>query len=228
MRLIQRFGISSAVTAFAIACSNGAMAVEGGVEDHATTHAVVVASGGPQTPSIRCSGTLISPNVVVTVRHCISELAPEPSVCKQSFSDPVGLPNDLWISALPWTGPSSSWTNVRSWVLPSVSNVCGNDIAVLILATEFTSTEASPARPVITENEFRKAISHRRLGLAGFGASSPDGTGGGVRRSRFDVPIRCVPGERAFECGGELEHVDVREFTGGAGPCTVAGPRARW
>lgn len=212
--------VTLGLATLAVLSSRRAAAVEGGVEDRVTTHAVAIATGGPTSPDLRCSGTLIAPNVVLTVRHCISRLSADTPTCEQSFSEPVGVPSDLWINATPWAGPSTSWKNVASWSLPEPSRVCGNDVALLVLASPYPESEATPARPVLSEAELRRAVSARVLGLAAFGASSASGTGGGVRRSRFDIPIQCVPGDPSFACAGALDYVDVRELTAGAGPCT--------
>jgi hypothetical protein len=207
------------IVASYMAAARSAAAVEGGTEDRVTTHAVAIATGGPQSPSVRCSGTLIAPNVILTVRHCIARLPePEPS-CASTFPEPSGLPSDFWVSAAPWALPSQSWRNVASWVVPEPTDVCGNDIALLVLAAPFAAAEASPARPVLSDVDFREALATRLVGIAGFGSSSASGAEGGTRRSRFDVPLVCVPGESSFSCGGQLDYIDFSEFTAGAGPC---------
>jgi Trypsin len=202
-----------------LAVARSASAVEGGAEDRVTTHAVAIATGGPQSPSVRCSGTLIAPNVVLTVRHCIARFPdPEPS-CTGSFPEPSGVPSDFWVTAAPWTLPSDGWRNVASWVVPEPTDVCGNDVALLVLARPFTAAEATPARPILGDRELRDALSTRLVGIAGFGASSANGKDDGTRRSRFDIALACVPGDPSFACGAELDTIDFSEFTGGAGPC---------
>jgi MYXO-CTERM domain-containing protein len=121
---------------------------------------------------------------------------------------------------MPWTLPSQAWKNVESWVVPERIEACGNDVALLVLASPFTAAEATPARPVLTDAAFREALATRLVGIAGFGASSAKDDGGGTRRSRFDVPLVCVPGDPSYSCDAQLDYVDFSEFTGGAGPCT--------
>jgi hypothetical protein len=207
--------------AFALAflASTRAWAVEGGVEDRTTTHAVVIATGGPQSPVVRCSGTLVSSNVVLTVRHCIAPVSSVPS-CDETFPDPMGAPSDFWVDAASRVEPSLGWKNVSSWTLPSPRGACGNDIALLVLATPFAPNEATLARPVMSESAFRDAVKGRLLGLAGFGSTSARGTDPGIRHSRFDIPIQCVPGDPSFACNGDLDFIDVLELTSGAGPCS--------
>jgi hypothetical protein len=196
-----------------------ASAVEGGAEDTTTTHAVVIATSAPSSPRVRCSGTLISPNVVLTVRHCIAALPSDGASCEKAFPDPAGSPSDFWVSAAPWSLPSTGWNNVASWVVPDAPSVCGNDVALLVLTRPFEEHEAMPATPILTSARFEEAVKGRLFGLAGFGASSASAADTGTRRSRFDMPVRCVPGVPGFPCEGALAYVDPREFTGGAGPC---------
>ena len=104
--------------------------------------------------------------------------------------------------------------------MPAPATLCGNDLALLVVATPFSESEATPARPVLTHAGFLEAARRRRFGIAAFGATVAGGTDIGTRRSRFDVPIRCLPGEPGFACDGALGYLDATELTGGAGPCS--------
>lgn len=203
-----------------VAASSSAHAVEGGSLDTRTVHAVAIATGGPASPKLRCSGVLVSQNVVVTARHCISRLSSDAPSCAQSFGEAIARPGDFWVSARPSVDSGTHWKQVASWNLPESNAFCGDDIAALVLATAFEPAEATPARPALDETELVAIAKERVFGVAGFGATSPGGTDTGKRRSRFDVPVRCLPGIPGFECDGALEYVEAGELTGGAGPCS--------
>lgn len=215
MRLIAAAGL----VAVGVSSSGYAHAVEGGMLDTKTVHAVAIATGGPSNPALRCSGVLVSPNVVVTARHCISSLSSEGAPCSRSFGNPIARPGDFWVSANPTVLPGTHWRNVAAWDLPETNALCGDDIAALVLAIGFETFEATPARPVMSEAELVEVAKARRFGMAGFGAPSPEGADVGARRSRFDIPVRCLPGIPGFSCDGALEYVEPGELTGGAGPC---------
>lgn len=215
MRLIA----GASAFAIVVVSAHSAHAVEGGVPDTATIHSVVLATGGPTNPTLRCTGVLVSPNVVLTARHCVSLLPRDGAPCSKSFGVAIAQPRDFWVSARPDMASGPHWKNVASWDLPDQVSLCGDDIATLVLANGFDTSEATPARPVLTEREVVEIAKARRFGMAGFGATKLGGTDTGKRRSRFDIPVRCLPGIPGFPCDGALEYVEAGEISGGVGPC---------
>jgi len=207
------------VLAFALALPSEAFALEGGQEDRSTTHAVAIAAGSPAAPDVRCSGTLISKNVVLTVRHCIAPVAAAPRSCDTELGAVNESIKDFWITSSPWT-TGARWHRVREAKVPEPTKICGNDVALLVLDEPLEQDEATPARPITRPDEFlRLAKSERAIGMSSFGATTVASNDGGKRRSRWDVPLRCVPGDPSFACGVELDYIDPREFTAGHGPC---------
>ena len=195
-----------------------AFAVEGGTEDRKTASAIAIAAGSPSAPDVRCSGTLVAPNVVLTVRHCVAEVPTPLRTCDVDLGAVSESIKDFWVTAAPWT-KDVPWKRVREARVPQPTKICGNDVALLVLEEDFDESEAAVATPVTTSAAFESAAKNRVLGIAAFGATSITGTDRGTRRSRWDVPIRCVPGDPSFACGAELDYIDVREFTAGNGPC---------
>ena len=147
--------------------------------DRASSHAVAIASGGPLSPTFVCSATLIAPGVVLTARHCIARFPSDRVTCSASFVAPGGSPRDLWVTAEPSILGATVWKHVLRWVVPEPPEICGNDVALLVLDDTFSAKQATPARPVIDAAEFDQLVRARAVGIAGFGATSPSGAGGG-------------------------------------------------
>ncbi len=216
MSLSLRVAVAAALLGFA----SEARAVEGGTEDRATSHAVAIARGAPGVSSVECSGTLISPNVVLTVRHCIAPVVEGARPCDVTLGPvPATIAETLWVDVSPWTDAGARWKKVIGARVPEPTSICGDDIALLVLAEPVPESEAVPARPVVDEASFLAYAKERTVGLAAFGVTDPRASDLGVRRSRFDIPIRCVPGTPGFACGAELDFIGDRELTTGAGPC---------
>lgn len=197
-----------------------AFAVENGVEDRTTSHAVAIARGTPGRESVKCSGTLVSANVVLTVRHCIAGVIDAPKPCDVRLD--VALPNaaeDLWVNVSPWTDDGARWKKAESVRVPETNAICGDDIALVVLRDVVSEAEAVPARPVTDEAELARVIAPGTLGLAAFGVTNATATDIGTRRSRFDVPVRCVPGRPGLACDADRAFIGEREITSGAGPC---------
>lgn len=194
-----------------------AAAVEGGVLDRSSTFAVSIVAGGPSSPAMRCSGTLVSPNVVLTVRHCVGPPASAAGDCAAEFGPPAGR---LWVGTSPWVQPGSGWHEVSRVVVPETRKACGDDVALLVLDAPVPEGVAKPARVAVTRDAFREAVRSRTLAVSGFGAVDGSGASIGTRRVRGDIPVGCVPGEAGYTCGPELDVIDALEFTAGSGPCS--------
>jgi hypothetical protein len=162
-----------------------------------------------------CSGSLIAPNVVLTARHCVSGLlgAVNGGVdCTQTHFDGLILPEAFFVSTAPVVNAGNiGQYRVHDVVgLPGgVVDVCGDDMAILILAGNVAPSVATPFEPrvaaPIAAGDAYTAI--------GYGATDDGSTGAGTRRKRTGLSVECV----GDQC--DPKYVTATEWTGQTGVC---------
>ena len=134
-----------------------------------------------------CSGSLIAPNLVLTAQHCVSEISTSQGVaCGFSrFSSPFG-PNNVFVTT-ETEFPRWGYYDVEEIIVPvTEGEVCGNDIALMVLSSNVPSSEAAPLVPRLDE----PVEAGERFTAAGYGHIG-DGSGAGTRRSIEDRQIIC-------------------------------------
>ncbi len=152
-----------------------------------------------------CSATLIAQNLLLTARHCVSPAPADPLLrCGQS---PFGIhvpPERLSLTSRSESGDDLSWFAVHQIVIPDEGDdVCGFDLAALVLATPVPRATAEPMQvDARTPPE-----AGQQLELLGFGYSSSGRARdpNDLQRRRLDARVSCT----GLDCGSRTA---VTEF----------------
>ncbi len=172
-----------------------------------------------------CTATLLTPNLVATARHCVAATSADTVRCAE---DPAAFaaPHDtdsLWVhreeelrgslasyGLLPVTGGGDELLPVAEVFVPDTPQVCGGDLALLLLGEQLPSSEAEPIAPRLDA----PVIDGEPYTAIGFGAT-PAASEQGARRSREGLLVSCTP----ESCTG-VAGVESNEFRGGDGVCS--------
>jgi MYXO-CTERM domain-containing protein len=160
-----------------------------------------------------CSGSLIAPNVVLSARHCVSDVLNETSngvSCGQtSFGVPKKARNFVVTTKPSFTVNAEDYHKVAEVVTLDDNMLCGNDQVILILEDNVPPTEAVPLVPRVDE----PLVTGEQYYAVGFGSTNDAGSGAGTRRRRDSLVIDCV----ADEC--PVYFVKPTEWVGDTGIC---------
>lgn len=141
-----------------------------------------------------CSGTLITPNVVLTAQHCVAPIENSAGNgginCAVTRFGTVYNAGSIYVTTTESLGrnPRDYVKASRVLVPESRQLVCGNDIALLVLETPIHRREAVPRLPRIDEPLEAGEIYH----AIGYGATDGAGNGSGTRRRIDNLEVQCV------------------------------------
>lgn len=186
-------------------------AISGGQPDSVDSNVFLLVSHRGQSGVALCSASLIAPNLLLTARHCVSDVTEEHVTCGQTMASspfPVSTFYATNSQSIDVAGPAYRISSVS--VPTEGSDICGYDIALLTLTTSVPANVATPLVPRID-----RPVSSRELYSAiGYGLDTPgDGGVAGRRRTRAGLEVSCIPGK----CGTGVEG---NEFVGDTGICS--------
>lgn len=192
-----------------------AQGIQGGRTDTTNTFVVGIAS----TAGHLCSGALIAPNLVLTARHCVAQ-SPARIDCQTAKFGALRSATSMYVT----TNPSlrnpggSGWYQASKIRVPTESEVCGTDIALIVLRTSIPASVAKPITPSVQHPVTDRQRYGSKVAAIGYG---DDGAGNaGVRRIKEDIDVLCFPGDPTLGCGSRItQSVTTKEFITGAGTC---------
>ncbi len=214
----RRIVLGSLTALASLACS----ALDSSPPRKATTQALAGGSIDPDTTAVfalevsapertLCSAVLVAPNLLLTARHCLAGAADSEVVCGESPLDTLVEPEavvlDNVLSYLDTPQPGLQVPAIaRFEVPPGAADVCGNDLAALLL-------DRAILTPPLVPRLADPATVGERYTAVGYGRSTlSEGSRAGVRMRLEDQVVRCVGSACAIPSA-------ATEFGGDDGVC---------
>ncbi|MEL6179674.1 MAG: thrombospondin type 3 repeat-containing protein [Myxococcota bacterium] len=157
-----------------------------------------------------CTGSLIAPNLVLTAQHCVAQISSEYVLCGQTrFGRALGT-NSLYFTADTSISQNGQFFAAREIIVPpGGDDVCGYDIALVVLTENVPASVASPYIPRIDE----PVQAGEQYTAVGYG-STGNGGGSGTRRILSGLRAEC----NGPDCPRWQTTTDT-EFAGDSGTC---------
>lgn len=170
-----------------------------------------------------CTGSLIAPNLVLTARHCVSELSSEALICSPvtimgmaytpTTASAPHSPGAFLVTTDQQIRPASHFIRVGEVIVPPDSTdvpMCGKDIALLRLTSQITNVGFVVPRLDVPPRKMDTFLA------IGYGAQNGMGQGSGGRRMRGELVVEHVG--RAQAQPGVFVLQD-QEWLGDTGTC---------
>jgi MYXO-CTERM domain-containing protein len=220
-RIVARTVLLVSTACCALACgaggSNGEqgasseqLAISGGEPDSSDTNVFLLVSHRTEGIAL-CSASLIAPNLLLTARHCVSDVTSEQVTCGKTEASAPFAADTFYATNAASIEQVSSFFAVSAISVPSDgTDICGFDIALVTLKTAVPASVAMPLVPRVD----RAVIAGEVYSAVGYGQDTPGDAGtAGDRRGRTGLTVNCAPGT----CPGSVE---ADEFVGEAGICS--------
>lgn len=186
-------------------------AISGGQTDATDSNVFAVVSHRGAAGIALCSASLIAPNLLLTARHCVSNVTTEVVTCGQTVaSAPFAADTFFAANSESLNDAASAFKGASVSVPTQDSDICGFDVALITLDSLVPSNVAVPLVPRIDSAVQRGEV----YSAVGYGQTTPGDAGlAGVRMERGGLLVNCAPGT----CG---QGVEASEFVGETGICS--------
>jgi V8-like Glu-specific endopeptidase len=158
-----------------------------------------------------CTANLIAPNVLLTARHCVAATSSEKVVCASStFGDTVDPAETVATGDAVLRDTSTFYRGLDVHVPTTGNDMCGYDVALIVLSTPVPASQVTPLIPRI-DQPVQQGESYTAVGY-GLNAQGQENPGRMVLDNRS---VQCVGDQCALPYG-----VAPTEFLGDTGICS--------
>jgi hypothetical protein len=158
--------------------------------------------------NLRCTGVLLTPNLVLTAHHCALVSDDGGADCLTGrVVGPLLAPNTVWVSSASTLDPARAASPGRGWTVPRATGRCGNDLALLSLVSPLAGGTSAIAL------EAQRGQVAAAIGFGGT-ATQP----GGIRREALSSLI-CIGNNDGCSALNQSSTIQARELAAGATVC---------